>query len=90
MSSTASTSAISTKKKGGRKSRPCEAGHCNETDTHLHQWPKDKAVAAAWTKWVGEKRSSFQPDHKSVLCYRHFLESDYTNMGRYKQGLCQR
>lgn len=70
-----------------RSVRQCEAGHCGETSKHLHGWPKDTALADLWTKWVSGKKENFKPDRYSTLCYRHFLVSDFPNMGEYRLAL---
>ena len=73
--------------KSNRKIRPCEAGHCSENAIHLFKWPTDAGIALAWTQFVRMKRDDFSgPDKQSRLCYRHFKDDAFVNLGMYKSG----
>ena len=69
------------------KHRSCEAANCEERQKHLYKWPTDPKVAAAWTRFVSQKRANFKPDRQSSLCFKHFKDDDFVNFGMYKAGV---
>ena len=69
-----------------RKVRPCETAFCDEKERHLFKFPKNATVHQKWTNFVSQKRANFTPDSNSRLCYKHFDDSAFSNLGLYKQG----
>lgn len=73
-----------------RKSRECEAGHCSERQSHLYLFPNadtDYARHKKWCDFVSLKRANFKSDKQSKLCFKHFSDASFSNLGRYKQGI---
>lgn len=58
--------------------RFCSAFSCNSTYGHdkvlFHSFPRDPKIAARWV--AAAKREHFKPTKASVLCSRHFRDSD--------------
>lgn len=64
--------------------------HCDASD-HVFGWPKDSQTAKLWTKFVQMNRRDFQgPNTKSVLCFRHFEDSDFQNLMAYRLKATER
>jgi len=73
--------------KGKCKRRLCEAGMCSYKERHMFKWPSNSVYGEKWTKFVNIKRNNFKPDKTSRLCYQHFNDDQFTNMGMYKAKL---
>jgi len=73
--------------KGKCKRRVCEAAMCLYKEKHMFKWPANTVCGEKWTIFVNIKRKSFLPDKTSRLCYQHFSDDQFTNMGMYKAKL---
>ena len=69
----------------------CVAGGCNNTtsqDISLHVFPKSPKRRNSWDRFVHVKRKDWPGADKLLnakLCSEHFKDSDYTNLGMFRQ-----
>ncbi|KAH7955945.1 hypothetical protein HPB52_005263 [Rhipicephalus sanguineus] len=67
----------------------CAAYVCCNTfgrdEIDLHKFPRDQKMAAKWV--TGVKRKDFKPTRGSVLCSKHFHDSDYVRSPSLMQSL---
>ncbi|KAH7976524.1 hypothetical protein HPB52_015801 [Rhipicephalus sanguineus] len=67
----------------------CVAYGCRSTygrdEVAFHKFPRDQKMAAKWVSAV--KRKCFKPTRSSVLCSKHFRDSDYVRSPSLTQSL---
>ena len=68
----------------------CCVPGCSNRGGHL--FPKDEQLKKEWLNAIKrnsseEKHKEWTPNKSSVVCYEHFLESDYTSMTSF--GKCK-
>ncbi|KAH7984899.1 hypothetical protein HPB52_024461 [Rhipicephalus sanguineus] len=67
----------------------CAAYGCCNTfgldEVDFHKFPRDQKMAAKWV--TGVKRKDFKPTRASVLCSKHFHDSDYVLSPSLMQSL---
>jgi len=87
------TTRVVSSSKGKCKRGMCEAAMCSYKEKHMFKWPADThtdtdtVCGKKWTKFVNVKRKDFLPDNNSHLCFQHFNDEQFTNMGMYKAKL---
>lgn len=72
----------------------CVVFGCNnepKPDVALHEFPSSKTDRERWRRFVCRTRRDWNgPTKISVICSKHFLDSEFDNLGQYKLGMAKR
>ena len=66
-------------------------GNQSTTGVALHEFPSSKAEREQWRRFVCRTRSQWDgPTKYSVVCSRHFLETQFDNLMAYQMGMAKK